>query len=105
MRVAVLEAASIGVDILPGEVAMRCNLVCLEGDLLKNHSADIFQPMRTELIRFLEKGLGGGQFSFHPGVSYRHLLKIKGGSKILYVHHRMIYLEAFSHSFDKAWGQ
>lgn len=78
----VLEAASMGVDILPGEVAMRCNLVCLEGDLLKNHSAGhISTDEATELIRFLEKGLGGGQFSFHPGVSYRHLLKIKGGSK------------------------
>jgi len=31
----VLEAASMGVDILPGEMAMRCNLVCIEGDLLK----------------------------------------------------------------------
>ena len=42
----VLEAASMGVDILPGEVAMRCNLVCLEGDLLKTILPDIFQPMR-----------------------------------------------------------
>ena len=26
-----LEAASIGVDLKPGEMAMRCNLVCIEG--------------------------------------------------------------------------
>ena len=34
-----LEAASIGVDLKPGEMAMRCNLICTEGDILKNHSA------------------------------------------------------------------
>ena len=33
-----LEAASIGVELAPDDLAMRCNLVCLEGDLLKNHS-------------------------------------------------------------------
>ena len=32
-----LEAASIGVDLQPGEMAMRCNLICTEGDILKNH--------------------------------------------------------------------
>ena len=80
----VLEAASMGVDILPGEMAMRCNLVCLEGDLLKNHSAGhISTAEAAELIRFLEKELGNDIFSFHPGVSYRHLLKMKGGDKRL----------------------
>jgi 2,3-bisphosphoglycerate-independent phosphoglycerate mutase len=78
----VLEAASMGVDILPGEMAMRCNLVCLKGDLLKNHSAGhISTPEATELIGFLNEKLGGDRFSFHPGVSYRHLLKMKGGNK------------------------
>ncbi|WP_418433449.1 hypothetical protein, partial [Bilophila wadsworthia] len=30
----VLEAASIGYDLKPGEMAMRCNLICVEGDIL-----------------------------------------------------------------------
>ncbi|HBB01310.1 MAG: cofactor-independent phosphoglycerate mutase [Bacteroidetes bacterium GWD2_45_23] len=81
----VLEAASMGVDILPGEMAMRCNLVCIEGDRLKNHSAGhISSPEAAELIRYLEKELGNDLFSFHPGVSYRHLLKMKGGDKRLH---------------------
>jgi len=80
----VLEAASMGVDILPGEMAMRCNLVCLEGDLLKNHSAGhISTAEAAELIGFLQNRLGNDLFSFHPGVSYRHLLKMKGGDKRL----------------------
>ena len=36
-----LEAASIGVDLQPGEMAMRCNLICVEGEILKNHSGAI----------------------------------------------------------------
>lgn len=81
----VLEAASMGVEILPGEMAMRCNLVCLEGDLLKNHSAGhISTAEATELIQFLEKEIGNDLFSFYPGVSYRHLLKMKGGDKRLH---------------------
>ena len=81
----VLEAASMGVDILPGEMAMRCNLVCLEGDLLKNHSAGhISTPEAAELIGFLNEELGSDLFSFHAGVSYRHLLKMRGGNKQIY---------------------
>ena len=34
-----LEAASMGVDIESGEMAMRCNLVCIENGRIKNHSA------------------------------------------------------------------
>lgn len=78
----VLEAASMGVEILPDELAMRCNLVCLDKELLKNHSAGhISTAEATELIQFLDEKLGDNQFSFHPGVSYRHVLKVKGGSK------------------------
>jgi len=78
----VLEAASMGVDILPGEMAMRCNLVCIEGDHLKNHSAGhISTAEAKELIAFLNEKLGDETISFYPGVSYRHLLKIKGGNK------------------------
>ena len=35
----VLEAANIGVDIKPGEMCMRCNLITIEDNRIKNHSA------------------------------------------------------------------
>ncbi|MDR2955597.1 MAG: cofactor-independent phosphoglycerate mutase [Prevotella sp.] len=79
-----LEAASMGVDILPGEMAMRCNLICIEDGKIKNHSAGhISSEEAAELIRFLDKELNDGKVSFYPGVSYRHLLKLKGGNKYL----------------------
>lgn len=80
----VLEAASMGVDLQPGEMAMRCNLVCVEGDILKNHSSGhISTGEADELIRFLNEQLGSDRVRFHTGVSYRHLLVVKGGDKRL----------------------
>ncbi|MDR0844978.1 MAG: phosphoglycerate mutase, partial [Tannerella sp.] len=80
----VLEAASMGVELYPGELAMRCNLICTEGELLKNHSAGhISTEEAGELIRFLNGKLGNPQVKFHAGVSYRHLLVLKNGDKRL----------------------
>lgn len=77
-----LEAASMGVSLEPGEMAMRCNLITIENDKIKNHSAGhISTEEATELIHFLQEKLGDGTVSFHPGVSYRHLIKVKGGNK------------------------
>ena len=71
----VLEAASIGVDLEPDDMAMRCNLVCIEGDILKNHSAGhITTEEADELIRALEERLGSDRIHFYTGVQYRHLL-------------------------------
>lgn len=80
----VLEAASIGYELKPGEMAMRCNLVCVEGDILKNHSSGhITTQEADQLIRFLNEKLGSDRVRFYTGVSYRHLLVIKGGDKRL----------------------
>lgn len=80
----VLEAASIGVTLQPGEIAMRCNLVCIEGDILKNHSAGHISTEEADiLINYLDEKLGSEQIKFYTGVSYRHLLVIKGGDKRL----------------------
>ena len=77
-----LEAASMGIDILPGEMAMRCNLICIEDGKIKNHSAGhISSEEAAILIQFLDEKLNDGKVSFYPGVSYRHLLKLKGGNK------------------------
>lgn len=78
-----LEAASMGIDIAPDEMAMRCNLICIAPDgTIKNHSAGhISSAEASELIDFLNREMGDGRATFHPGVSYRHLLKVKNGDK------------------------
>lgn len=78
----VLGAASIGVDLRPDDMAMRCNLVCVEGELLKNHSAGHISTEEADvLIKYLEEKLGNDKVHFYTGVQYRHLLVIKGGDK------------------------
>lgn len=77
-----LEAASIGVSIMSGEMAMRCNLICIENGKIKNHSAGhISNEEAKELIEYLQEKLGNEIFTFHNGISYRHLLIMKGGNK------------------------
>jgi 2,3-bisphosphoglycerate-independent phosphoglycerate mutase len=78
----VLEAASMGVTLQPGDLALRCNLLTIENEKIKNHSGGhISSAEATELIHFLNKILGSETIRFYPGVSYRHLLVIKGGVK------------------------
>ena len=79
-----LEAASMGVAIDSGEMAMRCNLICIENGKIKNHSAGhISDEEAAQLIEMLQRELGSDTVRFFPGVSYRHLLKIKGANKQL----------------------
>jgi 2,3-bisphosphoglycerate-independent phosphoglycerate mutase len=78
----VLEAASIGVTLEENDLALRCNLLTIENENIKNHSAGhISNAEAYELIEFLNKKLGNEIIRFYPGVSYRHLLVVKGGKK------------------------
>ena len=79
-----LEAASMGVNLEEGDLAMRCNLICIDGENIKNHSAGHISNEESHvLINFLNEKLGSDKVIFHKGVSYRHLLVIKGGKKQL----------------------
>lgn len=77
-----LEAVSMGVNIADNEIAMRCNIICVENGKIKNHSAGhITTAEAAQLIEALQTELGSDDVLFHCGVSYRHLLKIKEGIK------------------------
>jgi len=78
----VLEAASMGVNIKPGEMAMRCNLICIENERIKNHSAGHISNEESHiLIDALNQTFASHSLSFYPGVSYRHLLVLEDGNK------------------------
>ncbi|MDR2843655.1 MAG: cofactor-independent phosphoglycerate mutase [Candidatus Symbiothrix sp.] len=79
-----LEAASMGIPVFTGEMVMRCNLICIENEKIKNHSAGHISNKEAEiLIHYLNEQLGNDRLQFFPGVSYRHVLKLKGGNKQL----------------------
>lgn len=80
----VLEAANIGVDIKPGQMGMRCNIICVRDGCIKNHSAGhISTGEASQLIDALERELGTDKVHFHCGIQYRHLLTVDGGDKRL----------------------
>ena len=77
-----LEAASMGVAIEPGEMVMRCNLINItDGKIISHAAGHISNEEAKELIDYLQEKLGNESIRFFNGVSYRHLLKIKGGNK------------------------
>lgn len=79
-----LEAASIGVELADDDLALRCNLICVEDGKIKNHSCGRLDTEEADvLVRFLQERLGNERIHFYTGVQYRHLLVIKGGDKRL----------------------
>lgn len=79
-----LEAASIGYEMQPGDMAMRCNIVTLENGKIKNHHGGHLTTEEGDmLIKYLNEHLGNERVQFITGIQYRHLLVIKGGSKFV----------------------
>jgi 2,3-bisphosphoglycerate-independent phosphoglycerate mutase len=83
-----LEAAAMGVQLGPDDIAFRLNLVTLAPHHGRLYMADfsaghISTEEARELILALQAELGGGPFQFYPGVSYRHLMVWRGGKERL----------------------
>ena len=78
-----LEAANLGIDLEDDDVAFRCNLITVSGDILLDYSAGHIKSTEAEkLIKFLDTKLGTNKIRFFPGISYRHLLLAKRGSEL-----------------------
>lgn len=77
-----LEAASIGYDMQPEDLALRCNIIELENGRIKNHHGGHLKTEEGDvLIKYLNDKLGNEHVKFITGIQYRHLLIIKGGNK------------------------
>ena len=82
-----LEAASIGVDLKPTDVALRCNTVTLSGEenyedktMVDYCAGDISTEEAHQIIETVEKELGSDIYKFYGGVSYRHCLVVDNGT-------------------------
>ncbi|MFC1897059.1 cofactor-independent phosphoglycerate mutase [Chloroflexota bacterium] len=76
---AAIEARSMGITIDEGEVVFRCNLVAIrDGKMWDYSSGHISNNEAQQLIEALNGSLGNDRVHFYPGVSYRHLCKLKG---------------------------
>ena len=74
-----IEAAAMGVELGPDEVAYRCNLVTLSDDasptMVDFAAGHPTNQQSHAIIAALDEALGNGRdgVKFHPGVEYRHL--------------------------------
>ena len=75
-----LEAASMGVELGPDDIAFRCNIITEKDGIIEDYSAGhISTDEAGELIKEVDEHLGSNGVKFYPGISYRHLLVLSGG--------------------------
>ncbi len=85
-----LEALSIGVDMKPTDVSLRCNLVTLTEEepefgkkrILDHSSGEISTKDAAVLLEAVKKELETEVYQFYAGTSYRHLLIWQNGEVI-----------------------
>ena len=86
-----LEAASIGYNMADDDMAIRCNIITLEDGKIITHNGGNLETQDADvLIKYLNEKLakpinereGCERVKFITGIQYRHLLVIKGGSKV-----------------------
>lgn len=76
-----LEALNLGVDLKKGEVAFRANLVHVADGVMVDYSAGhIGTEEGRELLKMLDRRLGGPKVRFVGGTQYRHLCVLKGSA-------------------------
>ena len=76
-----LEAAAQGIQLGPQDCAIRCNLVTIEDQIMRDFTADhISSAEAAELLQSLQAEVGGTHLEFVPGVSYRNLLVYRGAA-------------------------
>ncbi len=77
-----LEAAAQGIELGPEDWAVRCNLVTIEDQIMRDFTAGhVSTAEARELLRTAQDELGGERLEFMPGVSYRNLLIYRGAGK------------------------
>lgn len=74
-----LEAAAQGIPLGPDDWAIRCNLVTIEDQVMRDFTADhISSEEAKTLLSDAQQKLGSDHLQFYPGVSYRNLLVYRG---------------------------
>jgi 2,3-bisphosphoglycerate-independent phosphoglycerate mutase len=74
-----LEAAAQGIELGKDDWAVRCNLVTVEDQTMRDFTAGhISTEEATALLATAQEKLGSDRLRFYPGVSYRNLLVYRG---------------------------
>ncbi len=79
-----LEAAAMNISLAPDETAFRCNLVTLDWGtagkvrMIDYSAGHISSEESQQLLQALEAECSSDRFHFKAGISYRHILVVKG---------------------------
>lgn len=79
-----LEAASIGYELEPTDLALRCNIINVQdGKIITHNGGNLETEDADVLIKYLNDTLGKKypDVKFVTGIQYRHLLVVKHGNK------------------------
>jgi 2,3-bisphosphoglycerate-independent phosphoglycerate mutase len=75
---AAIEARSMGIPVDSGEVVFRCNLVTVIDGRMHDYSAGhISNEEAHQLIKTLNETIGSEKVQFYPGLSYRHIVRMR----------------------------
>ena len=79
-----IEALGLGLPVGEDDMVFRTNLIntrgCGDDEVMVDHSSDkITDAEGRELCAFLQASLGGGEFDFYFGASYRNIMIWRGG--------------------------
>ncbi len=84
-----LEAAAQGIALASDDWAIRCNLVTVEDQTMRDFTAGhISTEEATALLATAQEKLGSDRLTFFPGVSYRNLLVYRGAGRPCALRHR-----------------
>jgi 2,3-bisphosphoglycerate-independent phosphoglycerate mutase len=76
-----LEAAAQGIELAPGDWAVRCNMVTIEDQVMRDFTAGhVSTEEATALLASLQETAGSAEVRFLPGVSYRNLLLVNSAA-------------------------
>jgi 2,3-bisphosphoglycerate-independent phosphoglycerate mutase len=71
-----IEAAALGITLGAEDVAFRLNLVTVEDGRMADYSGGHISTLAARpIVEAIAREMGGGDWSFHPGVEYRHIFR------------------------------
>ena len=79
-----IEAASMGIELRPDQVALRLNLVTITDGIMASYSAgNIATEESSAIVTDIATALDDDTFTLYPGVAYRHILVVSGYPELL----------------------
>ena len=83
-----IEAASMGIELAPDQIALRMNLVSVTDGVMTSYSAGNIDTEESDaIVSDIATSLDDATFRLYPGVAYRHIMVVTGHSELLDVHY------------------